>query len=168
MTDGPRSGGKREAQAIGALIGGVIEPVCAKRGFATADLIGAWDDIVGPRYAGSTQPEKIVWPRRDSAASKGATLVVRVDAGMAIYLQHEIGLVLQRINSFLGFEAIGSLRIVQGPVERPNAATRPPEPSVSPAAARAIGESLAEVESEGLRASLERLGRQVYGAVSRS
>lgn len=168
MTDGPRNGGKREAQAIGALIGGVIEPVCAKRGFATADLIGAWDEIVGPRYAGATQPEKIVWPRRDSASAKSATLVVRVDAGMAIYLQHEIGLVLQRINSFLGFEAIGTLRIIQGPVERPRAPTRPAEPSVSPAAARAIGESLAEVESETLRAALERLGRQVYGAVSRS
>ena len=168
MAERGHGGGKREARAIGALIGAVIGPACAKRGFATTDLIGAWDDIVGPRYAGATQPEKIVWPRHESAAARGATLVVRVDAGMAIYLQHESQIVLERINAFLGFAAIRTLKIVQGPVARPSGPAAKAEAPISAADAAAIRARLDGIESDGLRAALERLGRGIYGAVSRS
>lgn len=157
-----RGGGGRDARPIGALIGAVIDPICAKRGFASADLIGAWDDIVGKRYAGSTQPEKIIWPRREGENARGATLVVRVDAGMAIYLQHELTLVLDRVNAFLGFRAIGSIRIVQGPVERRVAEAPRAEPRLPESAEAAIRDSVGPVESEGLRSALEKLGRAVY------
>lgn len=157
-----RSGGGRDARPIGALIGAVIDPICAKRGFASADLIGAWDEIVGQRYAGSTQPEKIIWPRREGENTRGATLVVRVDAGMAIYLQHELTLVLDRVNAFLGFRAIGSIRIVQGPVERRIAQAPRAEPRLSMDTEAAIRDSVGPVESEGLRSALEKLGRAVY------
>lgn len=159
-----RSGAGRDARPIGALIGAVLDPVCAKRGFASADLIGAWDEIVGARYAGATQPEKILWPRREGENGRGATLVVRVDAGMAIYLQHELTLVLDRVNAFLGFRAIGSIRIVQGPVERRAASAPRAEPKLPERAQAAIRESVGSVESEGLRDALERLGRAVYAA----
>lgn len=168
MAESGKVGGRRDAQAIGALIGRVIEPVCAKRGFATADLIGAWDDIVGPRYAGTTQPEKIAWPRGDRSSGATATLVIRVDAGMAIYLQHETSLILDRINGFLGFRAIGALRIVQGPVAQRRAAAAPTERPVSADEAAAIGAALDGMENEGLRDSLERLGRRIYAEVSRT
>lgn len=157
-----RKGAGREARPIGALIGPVLDPICAKRGFASADLIGAWDEIVGRRYAGATQPEKIIWPRREGENARGATLVVRVDAGMAIYLQHELTLVLDRVNAFLGFRAIGSIRIVQGPVERRAASAPPAKPTLSEGAQAAIRDHVGPVESEGLRSALEKLGRAVY------
>ncbi len=160
----------RDAAQIGALIGAVIEPICAKRGFATADLIQAWADVVGPRYARVTQPDKLIWPRREAAAGanarKGATLVVRVDAGMAIYLQHETAVILERVNGFLGFGAVTTLKIIQGPVDAPPAPRR--QKAVSPAAASAASAAVAEVESEALRRSLERLGQAVFGDVERS
>ncbi|MCX5497481.1 DciA family protein [Kaistia dalseonensis] len=158
----------RGPNLIGAYINAVIEPVCAKRGFATADLIAAWADIVGPRYAEATQPEKLAWPRRDHAnAAKGATLVIRVDAGMAIYLQHETALILERVNGFLGFGAVAKLKIVQGPVAAPKPRQPAPRP-ISRAAEAAINHATATVESDGLRAALERLGRGVYAEVERS
>ena len=33
------------------LAAGVLGPVAAKRGFAKADLVAAWDEVAGPRYA---------------------------------------------------------------------------------------------------------------------
>lgn len=157
----------RGPRSIGALIGSVIAPVCAKRGFATADLISAWADIVGPRYATTTMPEKITWPRRDQAkAPAGATLVIRVDSGMAIYLQHETGVVLDRINGFLGFGAVAQLKIVQGVVSTPRKAPVAPPP-LSSADETLVMDTVASVESEGLRKALERLGRGVYGSAKR-
>ena len=170
MANAPKPFRPREAAAIGALIGAAIEPICAKRGFATADLIQAWAEVVGPRYARATQPDKLIWPRRDSAATanvrKGATLVVRVDAGMAIYLQHEAAVILERVNGFLGFGAVTALRIVQGPVEAPPP-PKAPRP-VSDAAQREAAAAVEGIESEGLRQSLERLGRAVYTDAERS
>ena len=168
MAEGSGRSSRRDALPIGALIGSVIEPVCAKRGFASGDLIAAWSDIVGPRYAHTTSPEKILWPRRDSRASVAATLVVRVDAGMAIYLQHETALVLEKVNAFLGFGAIGAIRIVQGPVEAARTAPAVPAPGLSPAAEATLERSVGEIESEGLRDALRRLGRGVYGEVERT
>lgn len=170
MTDQTKPQRQREAAAVGALIGTVIEPLCAKRGFATADLIQGWADVVGPRYARATQPEKLIWPRREGIAGAnvrtGATLVVRVDAGMAIYLQHEAAVIIERVNGFLGFGAVAALRIVQGPIDGPPSPVRPAAPS--PAAARRAAASVAEVESDGLRAALERLGRAVYRDIEQS
>ena len=169
MADEAPSRKSRSAAPIGALIGTVIEPLCAKRGFATADLIAAWADVVGPRYARVTQPEKLLWPRRDGVEGAnrrtGATLVVRVDAGMAIYLQHETAVMLERINGFLGFGAVTQLKIIQAPV------APPPPPKRAAPSGRAVERAAAavkSVESDGLRAALERLGRGVYGEVEGS
>ncbi|SHE71717.1 hypothetical protein SAMN02745157_0778 [Kaistia soli DSM 19436] len=171
MASPPKQRRPRDAAAIGALVGAVIEPVCAKRGFATADLIQAWAEVVGPRYARATQPDKLIWPRREAAAAganarQGATLVVRVDAGMAIYLQHETAVILERVNGFLGFGAVSALRIIQGPVDTPPQPKRPK--TISPAAEREAAAAVADIESDGLRQALERLGRAVYGEVERS
>lgn len=167
MSDNPNPKVNYGARSIGALIGSVIAPVCAKRGFATADLISSWADIVGPRYAATTMPEKITWPRRDQAkAPAGATLVIRVDAGMAIYLQHETGVVLDRINGFLGFGAVSQLKIVQGVVSSPRKAAVAPPP-LSAADEAVVVDTVASVESDGLRQALERLGRGVYAAARR-
>lgn len=167
MSDNANPKVKTSARSIGALIGSVIAPICAKRGFATADLISAWADIVGPRYATTTMPEKITWPRRDQAkAPSGATLVIRVDSGMAIYLQHETGVVLDRINGFLGFGAVSQLKIVQGVVSAPRKAVIAPPP-ISAADEAIVTETVASIENDGLREALARLGRGVYGQAKR-
>ena len=167
MSDNSNPKGNRGARSIGALIGSVIAPICAKRGFATADLISAWADIVGPRYATTTMPEKITWPRRDQAkAPSGATLVIRVDAGMAIYLQHETSVVLDRINGFLGFGAVSQLKIVQGVVSPPRKAVVVPPP-LSRADEAIVADTVASVDSDGLREAPTRLGRGVYGSARR-
>jgi hypothetical protein len=168
MSDNANPKGNRGPQTIGALIGSVIAPVCAKRGFATADLISAWSDIVGPRYAATTMPEKLTWPRRDQArAPGGATLVIRVDSGMAIYLQHETAVLLDRINGFLGFGAVTQLKIVQGVVSQP-APRRVAPPPLTQAEEAEVEAAVAQIESDGLREALARLGRGVYGSIKRS
>lgn len=169
MSDERKTMKRRDAAAVGSFVGGVIEPLLAKRGFATADLIAAWADVVGPRYARSTQPDRLIWPRTTGAEGanrpRGATLVIRVDAGMAIYLQHETAVLLERINGFLGFGAVTTLKIVQAPVS-------PPAPikksAPSPAVAQKASAAVAGIESDALRDALERLGRGVFGEVERS
>ncbi len=150
------------AQPLARLIGRVLDPVSARRGFATADLMAAWDDIVGPRYAPFTQPDKLAWPK---GREGGGVLTVRVDGARAVFLQHESEQFIQRINRFLGFGAVAELRILQRPIRgrRREPASSKPAP-LPTAEAEILRETVEAVSGDGLRDALLRLGEGVVRA----
>jgi hypothetical protein len=153
---------RKGALHLGEIVGRVIEPVTARRGFAKAELIAVWPEIAGPMHASCTAPEKIVWPRHsDGDEPPAGTLFIRADGPRAIFVQHELPQIVERVNAFFGYRAVAQARIVQGPVGARSA--RPPAAeTVDPAAeARAVS-TVAAVEDEALRAALERLGRGVF------
>lgn len=141
---------------LARLLKGTIDPLVAKRGFGAADLVSSWDEVIGPRYAAATRPEKIVWPR--GREGRGA-LTIRVDGAMAVYLQHERAQIIERINRFLGHDAIGDIRIVQKPVAQQSAPRK--ARSLPPEDRAAVAHSVAEVEDDRLRAALARLGEGI-------
>jgi hypothetical protein len=163
MADSYKAPKRRGAVPLSALVRQVLDPVTARRGFATADIISAWPEIVGSRFADCTAPEKIVWPRGEENAGAPGMLVLRVDGPRAVLVQHETAQIAQRVNAFLGYGAIAQVRIVQAPVEkreRPGI-TRPPELTESQEAA--LGATVASVGGDRIRAALTRLGRVVIG-----
>ncbi len=144
------------AVPLARLAADVIDPLTAKRGFAKADLVSSWSDVVGPRYAATTQPEKLQWPRD----GYGAVLTVRVDGPGAVFLQHETEQFLARINTFLGYAAVTQLRLVQKPITRSGRRAEVP-PDLPGPAREAIRESVAGMEDGGLRDALVRLATAV-------
>lgn len=163
MVDSTVRQGRRGPVMLGELVGRVLDPVTKRRGFATTDLIAAWPEVVGPRYADCTRPEKIVWPKGEEMERAPALLILRVDGPRAIFVQHEVGQIVERVNAFLGYGAIGHLRIVQAPVTPAvPAATHETAPLNAEAEAR-LAEAIAAVPDDGLRAALDRLGRGVLG-----
>ncbi len=148
---------RRPAMPLATMIGRILDPVTAKRGFTTADLLTAWDDVVGPRYAGHTQPEKLAWPRGKEGQ---AVLTVRVDGARALLLQHETGQFIERINAFLGYAAIGQIRIVQRPLEVPARTAPPPLPPLSPDQAAGLDAALSGIDDD-LAEALRALGHGV-------
>jgi len=160
-TTSPRKG----PIAIGQLVGEAIAPVTARRGFATADLVAAWPEIVGPLYAPCTTPEKIAWPRHDTEDEPPAgVLFLKVDGPRAVLVQHDLPQIIERLNAFFGYRAIGQVRIVQGPVAAPSAPeTMRGQQRLDPEAEHALAGELAGIGDDRLRAALERLGRGVRG-----
>ncbi len=87
-----------------------------------------------------------------------ATLVIACEGFAALHVQHETGEIIGRVNSFLGFNAVGRIRIVQKPVRRGGHGRKPrPRPLSADEEGRIAG-VVGGVEDEGLRGSLERLG----------
>ena len=82
---------KRGAQSIAELIGRIIDPLTKKRGFATADLVAAWPDIAGSRFAAVTRPAKIVWPRGEANDGAAGVLTLHVEGPSAILVQKRKG-----------------------------------------------------------------------------
>ena len=158
---------RRGPVQLAELVGKAIGPLAARRGFATADLIAAWPEIVGARFAASTRPDRIVWPRGTANESKPAVLVVRVDGPAAVLFQHEAGQIVERTNAFLGYAAVGQVRIVQGPVGAPGGEEPEPPLPISAEDETRLADALAPLDDEGLRTALGRLGRAVLTDKSR-
>lgn len=150
------------------LVGAAIDPVLARQGFGESNVVLFWEEIVGERLAAMAQPLCLRWPPRGKAEHEHApaTLVIRVEGGFALELQHVSGLVMERVNAHLGYACVGRIAIKQGPLERrpdDSKAKRRPPPPEAVAAAQAC---VAGVEDETLRQALSRLGARVLQARS--
>lgn len=155
----------RGARPLADLVGRVLAPACRRRGFATADLIAHWPDIVGPAYGETTAPDRLSWPRRpvgvDDDDHEPATLTVRCSGAIALRLTHELPQVVERINMFFGYRAVGRIKVVQLPIPSVGRRARPRIAAVPPAKEAEIAATAAGIADDGLRSAVERLGRAV-------
>jgi hypothetical protein len=155
----------RGPRPLADVIGRALAPACRRRGFATADLVAHWPDIVGPAYAETTAPERLSWPRRPQGLEdedpEPGLLTVRCSGGVALRLTHELPIVVERINMFFGWRCVGRIRIVQLPVPRPERRRPPAAPAPTPEEARAAAAAAAGIDAPDLRGAVERLGRAV-------
>jgi hypothetical protein len=133
------------------------------QGFASAEIISRWADIAGAEIAAYSEPMKINWPRAQKtptdAPPEPATLVLRVEGPMALEIQHQSAVILERVNRFFGWQAIGRLTLKQAPLRRQEKpkALAPPDPAI---AAR-IAEGMPEVEDDALKGALAKLGAAI-------
>ena len=130
----------------------------AKQGFASVELVTRWPEIVGAEIAAHSQPEKIQWPRTPQAraAPEPGTLLLRVEGPAALEIQHLSDVILERVNQFFGWQAVGNVRLRQAPLSR-RAAPRPAAVP-DPAAMTRIAATLPEIKDQKLREALARLG----------
>jgi hypothetical protein len=155
-----------KAKRLADLVGKAMTPACRKRGFASVDIIAAWSDIVGERYGTRVQPDRLIWPRRPDLSDpdnppEPATLVVHTDGPTALLLSHDSPQVIERINTFYGWKAVGRIKILQRPVSaKPSAAKRPMR-SLTRSEEQRLEHNLEGVENERLREALKKLGAQV-------
>lgn len=151
--------------AVSDIATDILDPVLRKRAGMSVGLVQSWEEIAGPRLADRTRPEKIVWPRRlsDEDPFEPAVLVIACEGTAALHVQHETSEIISRVNAFLGFSAIGRIRIVQKPV---NTAPDKPRPRLRPLSdleKKRLAGTVGQIEDDGLRAALERLGATILG-----
>jgi hypothetical protein len=144
------------------LLGATLNERFAQQGFASRELITRWADIAGPEIAAHCEPTRIQWPRpvcEDDA--EPATLVLRVEGPAALEIQHLSAVILERVNRFFGWQAVGRLALRQAPLRR----RKKPMPVKGPDQAEIarIAGNLPEIADESLRQALARLGASVKG-----
>ncbi len=142
--------------------GATLSEAFKRQGFASTEILARWADIAGPEIAAHSEPIKINWPRStDESAPEPATLVLRVEGPVAIEIQHQSALILERLNRFFGWRAIGRIALRQAPLRR-REPLLPPAPPDAAVAARVAAE-LPQIEDDDLRQALGRLGAAVKG-----
>ena len=134
-----------------SLTGGIFQ----RHGFAQADVLSHWPDIMGPELAKLCLPERIRWPQKGELGNhRGATLSVKAFAGEALSVQYAAPQMIEKLNSFLGHGAITKIKIspsylVRKAKVRPQAVT---EISTS------LQQQLSTIRDDDLQLALLRLG----------
>jgi hypothetical protein len=160
MTGNARRG---NAVPLSDLATPLLDPLLRKRAGLSLALVQSWEEIAGPQLAARSRPEKMQWPRRVSEDDpyQPATLVIACEGIAALHIQHETNEIIARVNGFLGFAAIGRIRIVQKPIATGG---RPPRPQLRPpseAERKHVSHVTRGIEDDELRRSLERLGERI-------
>lgn len=156
-----RRRGKGFQSASGASRG-LVKTLASKKGFAEADVLLRWAEIVGEAHKGICTPQSVSFARNRSV---GATLVVECTSARAPEVEHLSPVLMDRVNQFYGYRAIGRIKVVQtaglqGFAEQQTAfegpRTTPTRAHESQAAAMAK-----DIQNPGLRAALSRMGANV-------
>jgi hypothetical protein len=150
---------RRPPPPVGRRLTGYLKALDGKFGEGANALIARWREVVGPEIARRTEPVKLTRGRNGGPSS----LEIRVAGPSAAIIQHQAHEILARVNLFLGAEAVQKLRIVQGPLQRMEAAPPPKRrPAPLDAAAEAeLARTLADAPEGRLKDSLAALGRAV-------
>jgi hypothetical protein len=152
--------GPISAKPLSLLANDIFAEAYAKQGFAARELVTRWAQIAGPEIAAHAEPLKMQWPRPvEGQPQEPATLVLRVEGPMALEIQHSADVILERVNRFFGWNAVGKLAFRQAPLSR--ARRRPRAAPPDPASVARVAESLADIEDDQLKTALARLGAAI-------
>jgi hypothetical protein len=152
--------GPLSAKPLSVLLSDVFSDAYAKQGFAARELVTRWAEIAGPDIARHAEPLKIQWPRPvEGQPQEPATLVLRVEGPAALEIQHKSDVLLERVNRFFGWHAVGRLALRQAPLSRRERPARPRAPD--PKTVQEVAKTLSAVEDEALKDALARLGAAI-------
>ena len=150
----------RPTRSLAQLASGFMADAFKKQGFASTELVTRWRDIVGAEIGEHAEPIKLQWQRAiDGEPTEPATLVLRVEGPAAIEIQHQSSVILERVNRYFGWQAVGRIALRQAPLSRH--ATPRAAPKADPAEAERVAATLTAIADDELRMALGRLGAAV-------
>ena len=148
---------------IGECTSGIGDRAIRKRGFAEPRIVAEWERIVGADLGRLCRPVRL-------AERSGALVIKAGDGATAMRLQHMTIQIVERVNAYFGFRAVGRIQILQGVL--PKTRSRPPRRAapkpVSADAAARIDEVTDDIGDDALKAALRRLGRAIASDPAKS
>lgn len=115
-----------------------------------------WSKVVGEELRQHTQPSKIVF-----AGDKRAdgTLHIYVQHGFATQIQHMESQIIEKIATFLGYRAVGKLKIIQRELSQEE--TSPVLEKKPTRGGKKLPKALDDIDDDDLKAALSRLGKHI-------
>lgn len=146
----------RAAPSAGMAVSKVMRPLSKKYGGGSSALaLGRiWPEIMGERWS------KISTPVRFIGGRQGRTLVISAPGAAASLIMAASGPIIDRLNTHLGPGHVRNIKVVQSKMRTDGARVKT-QRGLRPTEAETLRQSLDKVQSEDLKAALEKLGRGV-------
>ncbi len=108
----------KKIKKLGNLINSSSNKALSSRGLLFKEIAIKWRIIAGETISMRTIPNKITYSKFSKENLPG-NLVIKADPSFALELQHIQDKLIEKINSFLGYSAIGSITLLQAPIVIP-------------------------------------------------
>jgi hypothetical protein len=152
----PQRRGKMAALAVN--VPAITQVAIGSRGFAEAGLITHWPEIIGAELARGCQPDMLRFPKGER---HDGTLTLRCIGALALEIQHQTPILIDRINGFFGYRAVARLRLIQGTLRRRPARAAAKLPALAPAEQAATEATVAALPDSEVKDALRRLGTAI-------
>ncbi len=99
------------AAPLGKAIAEAAKPAFRKKGFVLTRLLSHWHEIMGKEIACKCYPVEVKFPHKKR---NSGILLVRTNGSHALEIQHMEAIIIAKIASYFGYQAICKIRIIQG------------------------------------------------------
>ena len=150
---------RRSFKTIGTNVTKIVKPLISKRGFGNSEIINNWVNIVGNKLAQNIMPQKISY---NSNYNLDGVLLLRVNSSsVALEIQYVEKQIINKINTYFGFRAIGRIKIIQGPIPSPERKLTSKIRSIAKTDKIELERKLTSIKDPDLRVALAALGTAI-------
>lgn len=100
-----------DLQGINSILTPLAKKMLGKKAFVEADVICAWGGIVGEELAKYSMPIRVEFKKGER--TDGVLLIEVASGAFALELQLKTRLLIDKVNSFFGYNAIKDIRLIQ-------------------------------------------------------
>ena len=145
----------RAAPKADRAVAKIMKPLSAKFGAGRSGLVDHWEEIVGPRFARISRPERFLGGR------EGRTLLISAPGPAASLISAAGQTIIDRVNSFLGPNYIRHIKVTQSRIKDSQLAGASPKRTqdLTHGQQNKLKSSLEKIQDPDLRQALEKLGR---------
>lgn len=134
----------------------ITQPILGQRGFAGTDVLESWNDIVGENLSQGIRPEKLTFEKE--SRTHGTLHVKSAGGAFAILFEHQKHKVIERINFYFGYPAVGRIKITQGKLSFKQKPIMKPKKYISDREKDILKAKVADIEDPELRDIVYQLG----------
>ena len=150
---------RRSFKTIGTNVTKIVKPLISKRGFGNSEIINNWVNIVGNKLAQNIMPQKISY---NCNSNLDGVLLLRVNSSsVALEIQYVEKQIINKINTYFGFRAIGRIKIIQGPIPSPERKLTSKIRSIAKTDKIELERKLNSIKDPDLRVALAALGTAI-------
>lgn len=126
-------------------------------------MMAEWTHIAGAEIASQTLPVDLKFSRNKDPKKPGqAVLYLSVQPGYALEFSYQQNLMMERLNTFFGYNAIKDIKIVQNSeVMNKKQAASPKKRILSSSEQQKIDQIVGKIEENDLQTALKNLGKAI-------
>lgn len=101
----------KDLQSLSQTLLPLAQNILGKNGFVETDIITNWAEIIGEQLAQYSFPQKIDFPKNKK--NDGCLHLTVPSGAFAVEIKHREKYILDKINTYFGYNAVSSLKIIQ-------------------------------------------------------
>lgn len=88
-----------------------VKKLLGSKGMAEVEILTNWKNIIGEDLAKYSLPQRIEF--KPGSRNNGTLYLMAASGGFAMEIQHRSTLILEKINTFFGYQAVSRIKLIQ-------------------------------------------------------